>query len=68
MEINPKHIIAELVEELGSQAAVAAHLGIGRSYVGDLLRGDRRASDSILRKLRLRRIVVSARPRVKTGR
>ncbi len=61
MEHNPQLQMERLVSELGSQAAAAAALGIGPSYFSDLLRGRRNVSDSMLRKLGLRRIVVRGR-------
>ena len=58
METKPHAHLQRIVNERGSQAAAARHLGIAPSYLGDLLRGRRRISDRILKKLGLRRIVV----------
>jgi len=57
METKPHAHLQRIVDERGSQAAAAKHLGIAPSYFSDLLRGRRRISDRILRKLGLRRIV-----------
>ena len=57
--ISPIARLERLVRDLGSQRAAAQSLGIGASYFGDLLRGRRDCSLVVLRKLGLRRVVVS---------
>ena len=56
--ISPILRLERLVRDLGSQRAAAQSLGIGPSYFGDLLRGRRDCSLTVLRKLGLRRVVV----------
>ncbi|MDA1095365.1 MAG: helix-turn-helix transcriptional regulator [Acidobacteria bacterium] len=56
--IDPITHLRRLVRDLGSQQAAAAALGIGPSYLSDLLRGRRECSVAILKKLHLRRVVV----------
>lgn len=57
--ISPIARLERLVRDLGSQRAAAQSLGIGASYFNDLLRGRRDCSLEVLRKLGLRRVVVS---------
>lgn len=58
------NIVKELekhVRKSGSQKASAASLGISTQYLNDLLRGRREASDNVLSKMGLRRVVVRAK-------
>ena len=59
-ERNPRELLAGLVKQMGTQSAVAKSLGIGESYMSDLLNGRREFSDEMLAKLGLRRVVVAA--------
>ena len=58
---DPRALLARLVEEAGSQKAVAKRLGITQQYIGDLLAGQRTFSDRILDKLGLTRVIVKAK-------
>jgi len=49
------------VKKAGSQKEAAANLGISTQYLNDLLRGRREASETILEKLGLRRVIVRAK-------
>jgi len=63
-QIAAMDIITELLKQVkraGSQQAAAAALGISAQYLNDLLRGRRDASEAILDKLGLRRIIVRAK-------
>ena len=56
-------VIQELqkrVERAGSQKQAAEELGISPQYLNDLLQERRGASDNVLEKLGLKRIVVKA--------
>jgi hypothetical protein len=56
-------VIRELekqVRKAGSQKEAAEALGISAQYLNDLLQGRRGASDNVLEKLGLKRIVVRA--------
>jgi transcriptional regulator with XRE-family HTH domain len=58
------NVIQELEKQVsrhGSQKAAATALGISAQYLNDLLQGRRDASDNILEKLGLRRVVVRAK-------
>jgi plasmid maintenance system antidote protein VapI len=61
MFVNPIIRLEQLVHRHGSQRAAATALGVGPSYFCDLLRGRRNCSDAILKKLRLKRVVISRR-------
>jgi hypothetical protein len=50
--------LRRLVREAGTQAKAGAQLGVGQSYVCDLLAGRREFSDNMLSKLGLKREVV----------
>lgn len=43
--------------EMGSQKALAEHLGVSAQYLGDVLSGKREPGDSILKALGLRKTV-----------
>lgn len=49
-----------LVQEAGTQAAAAKQIGSTQGQVSDLLKGRRSFSNSILRRLGLRRVTVAA--------
>lgn len=59
-ERDPREALMALVKQMGTQTAVARSLGIGDSYLSDLLHGRRDFSDEMLAKLGLRRVVVAA--------
>jgi DNA-binding transcriptional regulator YdaS (Cro superfamily) len=50
------------VKRAGSQKDAASVLGISPQYLNDLLLGRREASEAILQKLGLRRVIVRAKP------
>jgi hypothetical protein len=61
--IGHMDVIRELqkkVKKAGSQKELASALGISSQYLNDLLQGRRNASDNILDKLGLKRVVVKA--------
>jgi predicted transcriptional regulator len=66
--VSPEDRLQALVHRHGSQQAVSRVLGFGQSYISDLLSGRRAASDAVLEKIGLQRIIVNAPPRSKRGR
>jgi len=66
--ISPQARLQDLVERHGSQQAVSRILGLGQSYISDLLSGRRAASNAVLDKIGLQRIVVNAPGKSKRGR
>lgn len=50
-------IIRGMVDEFGSQKAVAEHLDISQAYMGDILAGKRDISDQVARRFGYRRVV-----------
>lgn len=61
MSINPTRVLERFVAAYKSQREAANALGIGESYLSDLLAGRRNCSGPILGKLRLKRVVVPFR-------
>lgn len=61
VDVDAVQRLRDLVTREGSQQAAAAKLEIVPSYVGDLLHGRRKFSDSVLGKLGLRRTVIAAK-------
>jgi plasmid maintenance system antidote protein VapI len=55
---TPLEALTELVEVLGSQAAAARHLGVGRQHLSDILSGRRGISGSVAKALGFRKRVV----------
>jgi predicted transcriptional regulator len=66
--MNPQDVLHDLVERHGSQQAVSRVLGLGQSYISDLLSGRRAASNAVLDKIGLQRIIVRAPAKSKRGR
>lgn len=50
--------IRKLLEKMGTQKAVADHLGISDAHVSDILNGKRNAGPDVLASLGITRIVV----------
>ena len=61
MIVDPLMRLRLLVKNHGSQRAVARHLGVSASLLSDWLLERRPVPDSLLTKLRLRRVIVSMR-------
>lgn len=55
---DPVRELRKLVQEMGTQKAVAAYLGLSQTFIADLLGGRRKFPDAVLEKLGLRREVV----------
>ena len=55
---TPLEALTELVEVLGSQAAAARHVDVGRQYMSDLLSGRRGISGRIAKALGFKKRVV----------
>jgi plasmid maintenance system antidote protein VapI len=58
-EIDPQVALASFVERYETQTDAAKALGIKPPYLSDLLHGHRGFSDRILKRLGLKRVVVS---------
>ena len=56
--VNPVERLIALERGLGTRKALAAKLGIGPSYLSDIIHGRRDVSDRLLLKLGLQRIVI----------
>ena len=61
LDVDARARLKTLVEQAGSQRAAAREIGVGESYIGDLLHGRRKFSDFMLAKLGLRRTVIAAK-------
>ena len=61
MIVDPLMHLRRLVKLHGSQRAVARHLGVSASLLSDWLLERRPVPDSLLTKLRLKRVIVSMR-------
>lgn len=59
--VNPTLALCTYVARFANQRQAARALGISEPYLSDLLRNRRTASERILKKLRLRRVVVASR-------
>ena len=59
-EIEPREALRKFVALHATQREAALALGIGESYLSDLLLNRRDFSDAMLEKLGLRRIVVQS--------
>jgi DNA-binding transcriptional regulator YdaS (Cro superfamily) len=59
MIIDPLTRLRALVQRHGSQRAVARSLGVSASLLSEWLLGRRPVPDSLLIKLRLRRVIVA---------
>jgi hypothetical protein len=59
--VDPCSRLRRLVRRCGTQRAAAVEMGISTNYLSDLIHGHRVYSDRILKKLDLRRVIVSAR-------
>lgn len=56
-----RELLSQMVDEKGSQSAVAKWLGVSDAYLSDILNGNRGVSDDIARKLGYRKVVVYVR-------
>lgn len=59
LDVDAVGKLREVIADAGTQEKAAARLGIGPSYLSDLLHGRRLFSDAMLAKLGLRRTVIA---------
>lgn len=58
-EVNPKQALKDYVSRYDTQGDAASALSVSQPYLSDLLRGNRTFSARLLKKLGLKRTVVT---------